>query len=226
MSLTVRRCRFVGNTSSSSSSAISAGYLTGIGVIEDCWFEGNVGLAVSTNSGVQAIRNCTFLNSSGGSGNCAAVGCLAASIVMEGNTFWGSHVTIDWTPGASAVYVAGGSATFRNNAIVNSTGNQAVGIDSDVTFQTSCNVYWDNPLGNTSGFQPDSTDLQADPLFCDVGALDFHVNAASPCIPGNGHPSCTELIGAWDAACGVVSVEPWSWGRIKNGFRSGSEEAK
>jgi hypothetical protein len=139
-------------------------------------------------------------------------------MLMEGNTFYGNHVDIDWSTGGSAVLFGTGTIVFRNNLIASNTGEQAVGFSGN-SIETSCNVYWDNPLGNTSGFQPDSTDLEADPLFCDVDANDFRVSAASPCLPGNGHPSCTELIGAWGAGCGVVAVDPMSWGRIKNGFR-------
>lgn len=218
--LTVRRCRFVGNQSTFGGTAIAVGYLSVL--IEDCWFEGNQGggSTVSTAAGVQTIRNCTLLNGYGGTGVTAGIRVAGASMLMEGNTFWGNHVDLDGPTGGAAVVFGTGSAIFRNNVIVNSTGDQAVRKGAAATLQTSCNVYWDNPLGNTSGFQPDATDLQADPMFCDVGAKDFHVNAASPCIPGNGHPSCTELIGAWDAACGVVSVEPWSWGRIKSAYRA------
>ena len=224
MGLTVRRCRFVGNVSNSSSGAISGGYPDVL--IEDSWFEGNESGSTGAVSagGVNTnriIRRCTFVSNAG-----VTAGALRATgwtNLVEGNTFWGNHIDHHQSSTASAV-VLGGNPVFRNNVIVNSTGDAAVLAGPNI--QTGCNVYWDNPLGNTSGFQPDSTDLQADPLFCDELAKDFHVNAASPCIPGNGHPACTALIGAWDAACGVVSVESWSWGRIKSGFRSGSEEAK
>jgi hypothetical protein len=101
-------------------------------------------------------------------------------------------------------------------------GDEAAGLRMG-TLETGCNVYWDNAQGNTAGFVPDATDLVADPMFCDVSASDFHVNAASPCIPGNGYPSCTELIGAYGQGCGVLSVEPdlnaRSWGSLKSLYR-------
>jgi hypothetical protein len=39
-------------------------------------------------------------------------------------------------------------------------------------------------------------------MFCDTAALDFHLNAASPCAPANN--SCGVLIGALDIGCGYL----------------------
>jgi hypothetical protein len=224
--LVARRCRFIGN--GGTSGALGTNYPTVL--VEDCWFESNQAtpvpgaLAASGVASDQVLRNCTFVNNSGGRGLAGAIHMSGWTVLVEGNTFWGSHVDIDWNSGASAAFFSNGNVVFRNNVVANSTGNQAVGLSTGA-IDTSCNVFWDNPLGNTSGFQPDSTDLTADPMFCDTTAGDFHVNAASPCVPGNGNPSCTDLIGAWGQGCGTVAVEPSSWGRIKNSFRSGSEEA-
>ncbi len=41
-----------------------------------------------------------------------------------------------------------------------------------------------------------------DPLFCDAAARDFHLNSASPCLPGG---QCPEQIGALGHGCGPVS---------------------
>lgn len=228
MALTMRRCRFVGNASTSGSGAIDVDYPTV--QVEDCWFEGNESPAAGAmtaggGNSNQIIRRCTFLNNSGHAAG--AINVSGWMNLIDGNTFWGNHVDVNQSSGGSAVLLYAGNTVFTNNVIANSTGDQAVGLGGFInTLQTGCNVYWDNPLGNTSGFQPDPTDLQADPLFCDVAVKNFHVDAASPCIPGNGHPACTEPIGAWGAACGTVSVESSSWGRIKSGFRSGNEEAR
>lgn len=232
-SLTVRRCRFIGNVSNSGSGGISVGYPEVL--IEDSWFDGNECVGTSPTAGAiatggadanQVIRNCTFLNSSGAHGEGGALRLFGWTILVQGNTFFGNRVSLDWSPGGSAVFFLGGNAVFRENAIVANVGDQAVGVSGMNSIQTGCNVYWANPLGNTDGFVPDPTDLDADPLFCDVAAMDFHVSAASPCIPGNGHPSCAEQIGAWGVGCGTVAVESSSWSKIKSGFHQGSEEDK
>ena len=71
---------------------------------------------------------------------------------------------------------------------------------------------------------PSPTDLGADPLFCDPAAGDFRVSAGSPCLPGSGHPSCTERIGALGEGCGTIAVTPETWGKIKGQFRMESED--
>ena len=93
------------------------------------------------------------------------------------------------------------------------------------TLTSGCNVFWDNAQGD-SGVPLSATDLPADPMFCDPLAKDFRVNTASPCLPPNGHPSCTDLIGAWEEGCGAVSLDPTSWGRIKGGFRTEREAGR
>jgi hypothetical protein len=146
-------------------------------------------------------------------------------VILESNTFYGNSQELDFSVGGAAVVLEGVSHTFRNNVIASSTGDQAVTLKTG-TLEKGCNVYWNNPLGNTSGFTPDATDIEADPLFCDTETSDFTLNVASPCVPGNGHPSCTEQIGAWGATCGAVRVDDTSWGRIKGGFRTDNEEAR
>ena len=50
-----------------------------------------------------------------------------------------------------------------------------------------------------------------DPLFCDPGAMNFHINANSPCAPGNhpgSPPPCELLIGAYGVGCDMGADEP------------------
>lgn len=63
------------------------------------------------------------------------------------------------------------------------------------------------------------TVLNADPLFCDGGAGDYHLRSDSPCLPGQGPPGCG-LLGAFGAGCDVpVPVQAGSWGRLKALYR-------
>ncbi len=231
--LTMRRCRFFDNEKTNGSGgAVSVGYPQVL--IEDCWFENNRSVGSSNGGGAlsfggattnsRVLRDCTFVNNWVTTGKSGGVRVLSGSLEASGNTFIGNHQEIDWETGGSSVYLVGVNFDFRNNVIVGSTGDQAVGISSG-TLATSCNVYWNNPLGHTSGFALDATDLVVDPLFCAPAAADFHVDSTSLCLPRN-NPSCGELIGAWEQGCGTVSVESESWGRIKERYRALPEETK
>ena len=123
-------------------------------------------------------------------------------------------------PGGSAVFFEN-AGILQGNVIAGSTGDEAVGRFNG-TVQTGCNVFWANSPGNAT-FPLDATDLVADPGFCDASSNNFTVNATSPCLPGFGHPSCTEQIGAWGQGCGPISVGPTTWGKLKSSFRPGGD---
>jgi hypothetical protein len=55
------------------------------------------------------------------------------------------------------------------------------------------------------------------PYFCDPANDDFTVAENSVCVPSNN--SCGMQIGAYGVGCGIVSVEPSSWGAIKGLYR-------
>jgi hypothetical protein len=71
------------------------------------------------------------------------------------------------------------------------------------------------------GFEPGPRDVEVDPLFCDPENDDFTVQAGSHCLPENS--DFCGLIGAHGLGCGVVSVEPQSWGAIKGRYRARDE---
>jgi hypothetical protein len=228
----MRRCKFYDNEKTTGSGgAISVTGYSDV-LIEDCWFENNrsVGsprsagaIRTSGSSSDFVIRTCTFVsNYTLGVGEGGAIRADGSSVVIEGSTFWGNSQELDLTNGGAAVVMEADANTFVRNVVSNSTGDQAVSRKTG-TLVTACNVYWDNPLGHTSGFSMDPTDLEADPMFCDVEVGDFTVNATSPCLPKN-NPLCDELIGAWGEGCGSISVEAESWGRIKNLYRVEPEE--
>ncbi|MFN8177684.1 MAG: right-handed parallel beta-helix repeat-containing protein [bacterium] len=236
--VTVRRTRFTDDVQTNGAGGACYTDTRTTALFEDCWFEGNQSLygggagasggalALWGSQSDETVRNCTFVenytNVQGEGGAIIASGHL---IVIEGNTFFGNAQAQAATRAGASITVESGTVTLRRNVIAASSGDTAVGLYQG-TIHSSCNVFWQNVLGNADGFTLDPTDIEADPWFCDTAANDFTVNAASPCLPGNGNPSCTELIGAWGQGCGVVSVEPSTWGRIKNSFRSGSEEKK
>jgi hypothetical protein len=82
---------------------------------------------------------------------------------------------------------------------------------------SSCNVYWDNPGGNTVNFPLGATDRVIDPVFCDPENADLTLSPLSPCLPPNSL-GCG-LIGALGEGCGIVSIAPESWSLIKSKYR-------
>ncbi|MFN8178429.1 MAG: right-handed parallel beta-helix repeat-containing protein [bacterium] len=230
--MTVRRCRFVNNVQTlGGSAAIFVRNYTSV-LIEESWFEGNqsiytggggaMGGALSTSaSSMHLIRDNTFVRNTADYAGAVAVWGSGAQVL--GNTFWGNWTRLNSSQGGASVYFDSGGV-LTNNVIAGSTGDEAVGRLGGVV-QTSCNVFWANPVGNAT-FPLSSADLVVDPQFCDAAGGDFTVNAASPCLPGHGDPSCMDLIGAWGQGCGTVSVEPSTWGKVKSEFRSESGVAR
>jgi len=73
----------------------------------------------------------------------------------------------------------------------------------------SCNLSFGNELGDSLSGTDLGGNIIADPLFCDVWAGDFTVDAASPCLPGN-HPEGVDcgLIGAFGEGCNGIGQPP------------------
>ena len=238
ISLEIRRCRFVdvgGSGSAVSTLAAAPASLYPV-VIEDSWFErcinsgtgpGAVRMTSSEPQETRVIRDCTFAgNHNAGTGSSGAVqlstGAAGSPVLVEGCTFFGNSVALPWPEGGAAILVSSGPAILSHNIFAANTGVAAVGVRSEANAMTTCNVFWANPEGHAVGFTLDSTDLIADPEFCNATANDFTVQSSSPCLPENS-PACTALIGAWPSGCGAVSVESKSWGRIKADYRSKGE---
>jgi hypothetical protein len=85
---------------------------------------------------------------------------------------------------------------------------------------TCCDA-WGNIAANYNNMA-DPTGLNgnftADPFYCDLAGLDFHLFAVSPCTAAN-QPGCG-LVGALDIGClGPVRTQAKSWGSIKATYR-------
>lgn len=188
--------------------------------VSGCWFvdneaaNGSGGLSVGDDSPV-TVEECVFIRN-------RALGAVyrggGASVygepgVIRNNTFFGNSQAADI--GGAALKLVG-TCTLENNVFSSSEGASAVRLSSG-TVDPSCNVYWENALGNTQNFELDPTDRIIDPLYCDPDHDDLTVSSLSPCLPANSL-GC-DLIGALGEGCGTVAVEPTSWGRIKARFR-------
>lgn len=216
---------------------------------EDCWQSGPTGsgaLAISGYFNGATVRNCRFLRNRGagpsgavsisGFGPKLVEGCLFVDnsapgpnggggglhihgpATVRGNTFYGNTCTSP--QGGGAIRFSGGyPCQLLNNVIVACAGSGAIEA-YQVPLGSACNVFWDNPAGVGDYYTPGPTDRIVDPLFCDVAANDFRVMVGSPCLP-EGSIGC-ELIGAYGQGCGVISIEPTTWGRIKAEYRDNS----
>jgi hypothetical protein len=214
----LRDCFFDSNVAVTNAGAVNGANLT----IERCVFVGNLGYyGGAVSCGASMVRDCLFVgNASELGGGAITVGFGGAAV--QGCTFVGNHLH-PGNVGGAAIYSVHGVTTLRNNVIAESWGATAVdrlANCANCTITSSCNVFWANADGDWSGFTPDATDRVIDPEFCDPGGGDYTVRSTSPCLPENSL-GCG-LIGAYGEGCGVVSVEPTSFGRIKAAHRDGA----
>jgi predicted outer membrane repeat protein len=184
--------------------------------VRDCFFEGNTaryggGMSLCCAGLPYEITGNLFVS------NTAEVrgGALAANTnsVVTGNTFV-SNVAPDG--GAVQVNPSAGSVVFERNVLAHNTGAPALESDGD-PHSGDCNVFWSNAAGDYTDYTPGPRDRVADPEFCDMPGGDYTVRNTSPCAPANSL-GCGQ-IGALGVGCGVIAVEPGSWGEIKSWHR-------
>jgi hypothetical protein len=207
---------------------------------------GGGGVAIGSRPGGATIRGCTFVGNSAGAGGAVSVGGAGAKVIedclflfnqangggavtvagiatIRHNTFVG-NAKIGTGGGGAAIQFSTPSSTgsvLEGNVIVSSTDAAAVHGTTTVGPLTSgCNVFWNNALGNASGtYSVGATDREADPLFCNEVGGDYTLRQGSPCLPENSQ-GCGQ-IGAFGEGCGIVSIEPQTWGKIKDAYREG-----
>ncbi len=161
----------------------------------EAFLQGGGAITGSGTGAIQAFRRCTF------SGNSAGL--------------WGGGISI----------LANSQVEMDQTVIAFSTSGEGVhGFVSKSAELACCNIFG-NAGGDWVGIPVEGElglrgNFSADPLFCDAAAGDFTLSSQSPCLPGN-HPDGADcgLIGAFGQGCGSVSVEPSSWGAIKEMYR-------
>jgi hypothetical protein len=226
----VERCVFEGNRAGDAG-AFGFGSQRGYALFEfrDCVFRDNEtlqsggALALAVPGPAMArIEGCLFDGNRSGIGNPpgsfgGAAYLFGGHAELTGNTFYNCQT--EPNGGGSALVAQNALSTvFSNNVVASCPSAAAVLSLSVFQFTSTCNVFWDNPGGNAEGFALSATDRVVDPLFCDVSSHDFTVRQDSPCLPENSL-GCG-LIGAFDVGCGVISVDPTSWGKVKTYFRA------
>lgn len=215
----IRECMFIRNRGNSAV-CINLQNTTSY-VVEQCTFVENVaelglGAGIRSSGSAGEIRFNVFAYDS-----CLASNSVGGGVILEGgivetrsNTFVGCYAGLN---GAAYTAAFGAVGDFRQNVIARSP-RPAVRFAAGTTIEGGCNLFWENMGGDFGGGgTPDSTDVFADPLFCDLDNLDFTVQLGSPCLAPP-TPACAP-IGALGLGCGPVSVQPSSFGRIKAMFR-------
>lgn len=189
----------------------------GEGLIEGCWFEGNMApfgsaFRATTTGAVVTARNNVFVRNVDDVDYGVAV-LEGAAVECHGNMF------VD-NVGGSVQFVATGGA-YSHNLIVGtvSAGGAPALVAGRTLTNAGCNVVWNNafldfPLG--------PTDVEADPEFCDPDADDYRVLPTSPCRPENSPDGCG-VVGNREVGCGSVAVRAETWARIKSHYRGGEE---
>jgi hypothetical protein len=214
---TILRCTFRDNSTNVQGGLDGGGIFCyrSFTLAEDCLIVNNrahegAGITV-TQFSTAIIRRCILAENEATSVGVAGAGIavLNSSVLAENNTLVGNITPLE---GATVALVSG-AIFFEQNIVAHSTG---VGISCEAG-NLACNDVWSSQNTNYEGCAPSSTNFSADPLFCDLLRFNLGLNETSPCAPANSPAGCG-LIGALDVACGVIAVEPATWGRIKSHY--------
>ncbi len=208
--LRVSRCRFVDNTGGPLVGPDGDTHATPLLTVEDCWFEGNSGalrgLCVRSWRCRGVIRRNVFLRNdlSGAGSSIVEMQSASTSAAMDfrRNIVYGCIVGDDALAVVARREVPG---VFKQNIIAETVGA------SPPLFGTGpgqgCNVFWNNDGDGLPGYDWQSTDLLADPQFCDPGGGNFELRSTSPCADENNFSSCGP-VGAFGVACGPAADVP------------------
>lgn len=220
-SAVVEDCVFLDNEGAGSSGIGIRDSSLGI-IVRGCWFQGNVAEGDAGGLGLggfstKLVENCVFVNN-GVTGPLAEGGAISiggnnnAPHTVRNCTFYGNYNNGSPSGGATAEFTS--QVRFENNIVAGSRGGTAItavpmlGLDG-------CNVYWDNEFGPGVDLKP--KDRVVDPLFCDPSGGDFTVTENSPCVEP-GALGCGQ-IGNFGVGCGVISIRPETWSRVKALYR-------
>jgi hypothetical protein len=195
----------------------------------------NCGTGVSIGGDIGLIGN-TITGTSGAGVLAAVVGSFNAGGNVIGNC-GGAGFHVDWDP-----WAYGG--LLRSNTVFNCAGSalelswapavpyDSVSVESNVgfgsgtwglsisgtQFRHGCNDLYGNHAGSVNGIAPDATDLNVDPMFCDVSNADVRLNSSSPLLADS---STCGQIGALGVGCGETPtlVQRFTAGRASGGVR-------
>jgi len=210
--ITVRNCRFVGNTAGVSGAGLGVSHCAPR--VEDCVFIGNFSYATGGGlyslNGEPVIAGCLFTGNGAATGG-AAISLFGSNVVIESST-----VAENGTGGGQGAIRCYESSPSVGRTIVafNDAGGAFYCSDGSGSSDPVlvCSDLYGNVGGDYTGcvssFEETDGNFSSDPLFCTVvGAADdpYGLDAESPCAEAN-QPLCGR-VGARPVACAVVSVD-------------------
>lgn len=140
--------------------------------------------------GMLTVRGCVLAGNSYGAG---------AAVTASGTLTLEECLVRDVAPTAAGVELLPGFDGSVSRNIFVDNGGPAIVLDADRQGAVSCNAMWMNGDDAIVGDYPMSAgqngNFVADPLFCDAAGGDYHLDAVSPCLPGQD---------PYGAACGQV----------------------
>ncbi len=144
----------------------------------------------------------------------AMTGEISNNTVAEND---GSHVLSSGGGGILLFYTSTNLRIINNIIASNREGGIACWYG---TAALGPNLFWQNEGGDLGGGDhacPEewrSTQIFADPMFCNPGVGDYRVASGSPALTGD------EPMGAYpDPGCTEVPVQSTTWGRLKTLYR-------
>jgi hypothetical protein len=222
-SLTVRNVWFESNRAGGYGGAIFS--IRSSIAVEGCRFKGNhvggVGGALAIfDEGVDGptvVTDCLFEDNEaddwGGALDCE----FGADPVLRRNTFVGNRA-----PEGSAVCSvnAGTRPLIESCILAFSSGGPALFCRQGAEPTIRCSDVFGNAGGDSLCGIDGGDNLEVDPQFCgEPGSGNFYLQDDSPC--SRAASPCGERMGALPVACGTVSIQETTWGRIRARFGGG-----
>ncbi len=202
----LRDCEFVANATASSDGGALQSWESTL-TLDGCLFRGNTapvsGGAVFLGGVEAVLRDCVFQDNVSLRGG--AVRCHYSTPELIGCTFAGNRATVS----GGALYLGTSSGAVLDRCLVAfSAQGASIGAVAGAQVSLTCCDLFGNTGGDWVAFIADQLgqngNLSVDPLFCDLGAGDLQLDAASACAAAN-NPPCGQ-IGALSVGCQLVGV--------------------
>lgn len=212
--LTFEACSFLDNFAPLNAGAVGVSLQSTCNYF-DCTFIRNdsnhmAGAIANFDNSLMDIQRCVFIENSGG--ECGAIRIFDSPAIIINNTFYAN------TSGLGTIYLYTEDPVVLHNNII-SMDTQGFGVLSSYPQASSCNIYYANQNGPTSGFSPTGSDGIGDPLFCNAPDNFFGLCEDSPALPANNECGLIGGVMSTCPPCGPVNVEDQSWGTVKALFR-------
>lgn len=155
------------------------------------------GGAISSITSDGIISHNTFWRNSGATG--AAVALLQGAAPDLVNNTIVANTSVDTL--SAGIYCYSTYSDIRNNVLADNSPGYSIYCAEDAAPVLSCNLFWNSGTGDYFGVITETTEIRADPLFCDPGKGDFSLKEGSPALSDScgvvgAHSECERRSGA------------------------------